>query len=84
MGLLSPPTQKQECKTIYRKDCYIETRMKSSLAKVEVCYSNFVRQCGATVQPQDDEEQVCTKEHDTGEYFSLQYFSGIRYLVIVS
>ena len=63
--------QGEECKTTYKRDCYVETTAKASSVKLEVCRSNYVRDCDtlltSTRTDQDEGENYeCTQEFDTG------------------
>ena len=56
-------TQRQECKTTYKKNCFIESRPKASSVKIEVCHENYVRDCDVSTR---DSPEECTQERDTG------------------
>lgn len=59
--------QEEECQKIYRKDCYIESVPEAKEQSVEICQSNFVRNCDLVVDEFDEEEEEeCSSEYDTG------------------
>ena len=51
----------------YQKDCYITYVPKASQVSVEMCYTNYVRDCDLEQNTDGEPEQECSQEYDTGE-----------------
>ena len=55
----------------YQKDCYITNEPKASQVLVEMCYTNYVRDCNSqqTIDGEPDEE--CSQEYDIGKKIDI-------------
>ena len=59
--------QTEECKTTYKKDCFIEYEARARSEKIEMCHTIYARECDKdNAAVRDNDKEYCSTEHDTG------------------
>ena len=75
--LIFSSMQTEECKMTYKKDCYVKYEAEARSEKIELCHTNYARECdpNALLRAGDEgAKEHCTTEHDTSKRKTQKLF----------